>query len=227
MSKDEFMKSLEYLLSDIPDEDKADAIGYYRDYLEEAGPDKEEQVIRDFGSPERIASIIRSEISGHLSDGGEFTENGYEDERFKDPNYQMAKRYDLPDVREEESRGEQRTEEVYGEKKRDQSNRTVKLILWAILLIAASPLILGIGGLGAITLALLVSGFAVIIAGFVSVAVHPLGGFLVLGIGVALLGLGLLGLAVCAAFYGKFLPNLFRGVVNAIQTLLNRRRSRL
>lgn len=246
MSKDEFMKSLEYLLSDIPDEDKADAIGYYRDYLEEAGPDKEEQVIRDFGSPERIASIIRSEISGHLSDGGEFTENGYEDERFKDPNYQMAKRYDLPDVREEESRGEQRTEEVYGEKKRDQSNRTVKLILWAILLIAAFPLILGIGGgfmgllgglfgilaaavvgLGAITLALLVSGFAVIIAGFVSVAVHPLGGFLVLGIGVALLGLGLLGLAVCAAFYGKFLPYLFRGVVNAIQTLLNRRRSRL
>ena len=82
-------------------------------------------------------------------------------------------------------------------------------------------------GLGAITLALLVSGFAVIIAGFVSVAVHPLGGFLVLGIGVALLGLGLLGLAVCAAFYGKFLPYLFRGIVNAIQTLLNRRRSRL
>ena len=247
MSKDEFMKSLEYLLSDIPDEDKADAIGYYRDYLEEAGPDKEEQVIYDFGSPERIASIIRSEISGHLGDGGEFTENGYEDERFKDPNYQMAKRYDLPEVREGESRGEQRTEEeVYGERKRDQSNRTVKLILWAILLIAASPLILGIGGgfmgllgglfgilvaavvgLGAVTLALLVSGFAVIIAGFVSVAVHPMGGFLVLGIGVALLGLGLLGLAVCGAFYGKFLPYLFRGIVNAIQNLLSRRRSRL
>ena len=37
MNREEFMKELEYLLSDIPDEDKAEAIGYYRDYLEEAG----------------------------------------------------------------------------------------------------------------------------------------------------------------------------------------------
>ena len=33
MNREEFMKELEYLLSDIPDEDKAEAIGYYRDYL--------------------------------------------------------------------------------------------------------------------------------------------------------------------------------------------------
>ena len=37
MNREEFMKELEYLLSDIPDEEKAEAIGYYRDYLEEAG----------------------------------------------------------------------------------------------------------------------------------------------------------------------------------------------
>ena len=35
---------------------------------------------------------------GHLEDGGEFTEKGYQDERFRDPNYQVAKRYDLPDA---------------------------------------------------------------------------------------------------------------------------------
>ena len=35
MNREEFMKELEYLLSDIPDEEKAEAIGYYRDYLEE------------------------------------------------------------------------------------------------------------------------------------------------------------------------------------------------
>ena len=37
MRKDVFIKELEYLLQDIPDEDKADAIAYYQDYLEEAG----------------------------------------------------------------------------------------------------------------------------------------------------------------------------------------------
>ena len=36
MSRNEFMERLEYLLSDIPEEEKADALDYYRDYLEEA-----------------------------------------------------------------------------------------------------------------------------------------------------------------------------------------------
>ena len=30
-----------------------------------------------------------------------FTENGFEDERFRDPGYQVVKRKDLPDLRED------------------------------------------------------------------------------------------------------------------------------
>lgn len=97
MSRDEFMRELEYLLQDIPDADKEDAIAYYRDYLEEAGPENEESVIREFGSPEKVAAIIRADLSGNLEQGGEFTDKGYEDERFKDPNYQIAPRLDLPE----------------------------------------------------------------------------------------------------------------------------------
>lgn len=57
MRRAEFMKELEYLLQDIPDEEKEEALAYYRDYLEEAGDENEEQVIREFGSPERVAAI--------------------------------------------------------------------------------------------------------------------------------------------------------------------------
>ena len=96
MNKEEFMKELEYLLQDIPEEEKEDALEYYRDYLEEAG-EEEEQVLREFGSPERIAAMIRADIAGHLENGGEFTDHGYEDTRFRDPNYQVAKRYELPE----------------------------------------------------------------------------------------------------------------------------------
>ena len=96
MTGEAFMRELEYLLQDVQDEEKDEALQYYRDYFDEAGPENEEQVIREFGSPERIAAIVRSDISGHLEDGGEFTESGYQDERFKDPNYQVAKHYDLP-----------------------------------------------------------------------------------------------------------------------------------
>lgn len=55
MNRTEFMKELEYLLQDISEEEKADAIAYYQDYLEEAGDEHEAEAIREFGSPERIA----------------------------------------------------------------------------------------------------------------------------------------------------------------------------
>ena len=91
MNRDEFMNKVEYLLSDFPEEETRDALDYYRDYLEEAG-DSAEEAMREFGSPERIASIIRSDIQGNLADGGEFTDTGYTDERFREPNYQLARR---------------------------------------------------------------------------------------------------------------------------------------
>ena len=40
MKKEAFLERLEALLQDIPEEEKRDAIDYYRDYLEEAGPEK-------------------------------------------------------------------------------------------------------------------------------------------------------------------------------------------
>lgn len=108
MTRDEFMRELAYLLQDIQEQDKEDAIQYYMDYFDEAGPEQESQVIRELGSPERISSIIRSDIAGHLEKGGEFTESGYQDERFRDPNYQVARRFDLPEKQEQEGRGSKR-----------------------------------------------------------------------------------------------------------------------
>ena len=174
MTRDEFMKELAYLLQDIQDEDKEDALQYYMDYFDEAGPDREADVVRELGSPERIASIIRSDIAGNLKDGGEFTEGGYKDERFRDPNYQVVKRFDLPEGREpkwQESRRDDmerqdgRQENVHGAqgsrdswqenvhdaqgnhgRPRPRTSGPLKVILWIILIIVAAPVLLGIGG---------------------------------------------------------------------------------
>lgn len=83
MSREEFLNRLEYLLQDISEEEKRDALDYYRDYLDEAGPEKEQEVLAEFDSPERIASIIRTDLMGGMDQAGEFTDSGYEDERFK------------------------------------------------------------------------------------------------------------------------------------------------
>lgn len=247
MSRDEFMRQLEYLLSDIPDDEKADAVQYYRDYLEEAGPENEEKVILEFESPERIAAIIRWDISGNLKDGGEFTETGYRDERFKDPNYQMAKRYDLPEIQENQGYGPRGTNKKHtGQKSAMDRNRIAKIILWIILIIVAFPMLLGIGGgliglaggllgclvaavigVGAVTFVLLAIGVFMIFAGVVAIVIHPLSGVLLLGLGILVFGLGLLALAVSGAFYGRFLPFLFRTCVNALSGLFHGRRGRL
>nr|WP_288825775.1 DUF1700 domain-containing protein [uncultured Clostridium sp.] len=247
MNRDEFMRELEYLLADIPDEEKEDAIEYYRDYLEEAGTENEDSVIREFGSPERIAAMIRADMNGHLKDGGEFTESGYQDERFRDPNLQMAKRYDLPEVTEqpEKDRGYEQTGRKPARSKPRDGRRLIKIILWIILIIAASPMLFGIGGgivgilaglfgalfaavvaLGAVTFALLAAGFALAVAGFTAMIIHPLDGILLLGLGILILGLGIVSLAVCSVFYGKFLPFLFRSCINMVSRLLHGRRAR-
>lgn len=87
MKKEEFLTQLEYLLQDIPEDDKRDAIDYYRDYLEEAGPEQEDAVLEEFGSPERIASVIRTDLLGGMESAGEFTDNGYDDRRFRTSAY--------------------------------------------------------------------------------------------------------------------------------------------
>ena len=66
MSRAEFIEKLEYLLQDLSQEDREDGISFYRDYLDEAGTEREQEVLREFGSPERIASIIRSNLQVDL-----------------------------------------------------------------------------------------------------------------------------------------------------------------
>ncbi len=175
MNKAVFIERLEYLLSDIPEEEREEAIAYYQDYLDEAGEDREADVLSEFGSPERIASIIRSNLNADLEDGGSFTETGYEDERFRDPGYQVVKRKELPDVYEEAEAGfdgdayegfadRRRTtgfdEDMFEESAGNRTNRksknvrsgknknqtpVVKLILFGILALILLPWLLGVG----------------------------------------------------------------------------------
>ncbi len=80
MKKEEFLKELEYLLSDLPEDERKEAVGYYRDYFDEAGPQNEEELVGQMGGPEKAAAEIRAGLSG--SSRGEFTERGYQDAQF-------------------------------------------------------------------------------------------------------------------------------------------------
>ena len=79
MNRAQFIKELERLLSDLPYGERQEAIQYYNDYFDDAGPEKEAQVIAELGSPAKVAKTIRE----GMSEGGEYTERGYEDARFR------------------------------------------------------------------------------------------------------------------------------------------------
>lgn len=76
MSRWEFMRRLEELLSDISPNEREEALQYYNDYFNDAGKENEGEVIEALGSPEQVAKIVRDGLSENGSQG-EFTENGF------------------------------------------------------------------------------------------------------------------------------------------------------
>lgn len=249
MNRIEFMSELEYLLQDIPEEEKAEALAYYRDYLEDAGDENEEQVIREFGSPERVAAIIRSDLSGSLEAGGEFTEAGYQDERFKDPNYQVVQHRSLPDISEAENSTHGSGRESAGKRqRRNPSNDTLamrflKVGLLLLAIIIASPLLLGLGGgafgiavgilglvfaavvlVGVLTVTACILAVSLLVVGFGLLFTQPWGGVLILGIGTLVLGLACIGIALSILVYGRFIPFCIRTLIDAVSSLFHRER---
>ena len=63
MNKNDFLSQLEKLLSDLPEEERREAMEYYVEYFDEAGPEKESQVLKEFGAPEKIARQIHEELA--------------------------------------------------------------------------------------------------------------------------------------------------------------------
>jgi len=265
MRKDEFLNQLAYLLQDIAEDEREEAMSYYRDYLEDAGPENEEKVVEEFGSPERVAAIIRAGVTGNLHDGASFTERGFEDERFRDPNFQIAKRLDLPEEQEEVKKEEYRSSydsdhvhhrdtytadyrECDTEKKPNRDNRKEserkrwagsgwKWIVIAILLVLASPFLLGAGGvlLGVfgvavavvvsvilLTAAVFIVSVIVAALGIGFVLTTPLDSLFLFGLSLVGIGFGLLGVAFVAVMFGMILPFCVKGIWKGIQTLMEK-----
>ena len=58
MTKNAFLSALEKELRTLPPEERNDAMQYYKEYFEEAGPEQEEKAARSLGSPKAIAADL-------------------------------------------------------------------------------------------------------------------------------------------------------------------------
>lgn len=236
MNRVEFMQQLERLLMDIPESDRLDAIAYYNDYFDEAGAENETQVIRELGSPEKVATTIKMDLNASGNTEAEYTERGYEDGR-------EANHINAPAKQENTS-------------KNKKQKRDFPLALIIILIIFASPILVGVGGgafgviigilatifgiviavivtvlalaiaMLACGIACVVAGAACIVVGLVRAVTSGVEGLLFVGVGGIVFALGILFtiLFVWCAF--KWLPALFRWTIDLIQRLFSRRERR-
>lgn len=103
MNREEFMRELTYLLQDVQDDERDEALKYYSDYFDEAGEENEDSVVEELESPEKVAAIIKDGLMEDRKNEGEFSEKGFEDERFARKN-EMTKRPDYMQNREQDPR---------------------------------------------------------------------------------------------------------------------------
>ena len=234
MKKEQFLKELEALLQDISEQERAEALQYYRDYFDDAGPEKEADIMEELGSPVRVARIIKEGLS---ENDGEFSERGYRDNRFSD-SQELGYRTAGQDFDASGQGGYKGSHQPVPK----QSNgwKIACLILLCILLF---PVVipLGIGliavlfailigilalvvGIGAAAVAVLISGVVTVVVGFVNVFRIPVVGIAVTGVGFLLMAVGML-LTVVVAWCGvKFVPWMIRGIVRVLSHPFQKRR---
>ncbi|MDF2511736.1 MAG: hypothetical protein K0S04_1602 [Herbinix sp.] len=82
MTRLEFMKELESLLLDIPLDERNEALAYYNGYFDDAGEEQEEEIVKELGSPQKVAALIKADLDTNSTDRenkGFFTEKGYQE----------------------------------------------------------------------------------------------------------------------------------------------------
>ena len=219
MDRKEFMKQLSDLLRNLPPDEKQEALEYYENYFDDAGAENEEQVLRELGSPQKVADTIKTGMRPDSGSYAQYTEQGYTDRR------------------EEEARQVPRT------RRKREGLTKARAILILILLVFLSPFLKGIfgGALGIIITILLlpfllafavgagVVGIFVAVVACIVAAVGlcfsvPAAGILTFGIGLLLLAVGLALLTLIIWLIGKVIPALLRVVTGFFGNLLHRRK---
>ena len=62
MTKSEYLAKLDKYLKKLPKEDYKEAMDYFREYFDEAGPENEEEVIAELGTPKEASHDIISRL---------------------------------------------------------------------------------------------------------------------------------------------------------------------
>ena len=63
MNRNEYMKELEQALKRLPKAEREEALSYYNEYFDDAGPEREAEVMEELGDAKGIATQIVKEVA--------------------------------------------------------------------------------------------------------------------------------------------------------------------
>lgn len=204
MNRIGFLRKLEELLRDIPDNDRRDAMEYYRNYFDDAGPENEEKIIEELGSPWKVAESIKKDLYG----------DAYQPEDFVKPEPPAGG-------------GDKTARNVL-----IAVLLVFTFPLWIAFSAAAFGLLIGavgcLFGLAVCIVAFVgvffVAGVILAGAGMIKVFTgFPAVGLVLIGVGLLLLAFGTLGLIVTVWAVGRALPWALRGIVGLCKKPFQRR----
>ena len=218
MNRKEFMERLAKLLWNISESEREEALQYYNDYFDDAGIENESRVLEELGSPEQVAQKIKAGLSDAAS---EFSEQGYQDTRFRNSQEVISQ--------------EQAEQERRGEHNPQAGTDIWKIIAIVLLCVLAAPVVLPLGfavvvaafsvvvGIAAVCFGIVIAGFAILLSGSVVIGVGVAEIFVTPPVGMALTGVGCLifALGVLLSLFTiwccvKILPWLIRGIVGLL-----------
>lgn len=232
MNKEDFLRQLEQLLSGISEEERADAIAFYRSYFEDAGEANEASILEELESPQKVAESILKNFGIDMKNEAVGDSKYYNTFANRDEAYYQNVNQAVNNLNGNPA------------PKKDNTGTTVLIVIiavltspiWLTLLLVIASIALGLVcalfGIAVAAIAVMVSlicvgfvlagiGLSMIFAGNAPVGMGLIGGgFLVLALGILAV---LLVIWVC----GGFLPWAVKGIWNLCKKPFDKRKGRV
>lgn len=222
MNKEEFLRQLERLLSGISEEERSDAIAFYRSYFEDAGEQNEAAIIAELESPQKTAEGILKNL-GIEGNGGYYNSFANRDaEYYKNINETVS--------------------HLNGQPKQDGTTNAVLIVvavltspIWlTLLLVLASVMLVVVATLFGLSIAVVAVMASLVFVGFVlfgcgiatAVGGTPAVGIGLMGGGLIVLAIGLLLVLLVIWLFGVFLPWALKGIWSLCKKPFDKRKER-
>ena len=236
MNKDEFLRQLEVLLSGISQEERTEALAFYRSYFEDAGEANEAKILEELESPQKVADSIIKDLGVQPGDACSSAPEGAATGAEWNPAVQGAAQNASKGV----PQGAAQNAAYSTQEKDGMPGWAIVLLVitspvWLVMILVILSALLGIvAALFGIAIAVVAVMGALLICGVVlfgagigsAFAGNPAIGIGLMGGGLIVLAIGILAVVLVVWIFGGFLPWALKGIWKLCKKPFNKRKER-